>query len=247
MSIKPPDYTKLVETTFLKERPTDYKGNEITVFTKILCIGDSLTDGAFNESGSSRLIMRNRAYPAKLQALTGIDVTNMGYAGYTSVQWYAAYQNEDLSGHDACIIQLGVNDALNSVPTSDTATAFQNIITKVKTDNKGIKIFVATILPANSYMTTTMRTMSETIRTIVSNLNDDDVYLVDLWVYGHTDDYLAYDAGHLSALGYLKLAEDYKAYISWIVYNNINDFRYVQFIGTNYTYSGDTEVRAITY
>lgn len=247
MSMKPQPYADEIKTRFVEGRPTDYKGNEITLFTKILCVGDSLTDGAFNESGGSRLIIRNRAYPAKLQALTGIDCTNMGYAGYTSVQWYDAYQSEDLSGHDACIIQLGVNDALKGTTTADTTAAFNNIINKVKAENNGIKIFVATIPPANGYMTATMRAMSETIRQIVAGIADANVYLVDLWAYGHTDDYLAYDAGHLSALGYLRLAEDYKAYIGYIIKNNINEFRYAQFIGTNYTYNGDNTTRYISY
>jgi lysophospholipase L1-like esterase len=247
MAEKPADYAERIITESVKEKPTDYKGDDITLFTKILCIGDSLTDGFFNESGRSRLVMRKRSYPTKLQALTGVECTNMGYAGYTSVQWYDAYQNEDLSGYDACIIQLGVNDALTNVSTADTTAAFQNIINKVKTENSGIKIFVATIPPANGYMTTTMRTMSNTIKTIVSDLNDDNVYLVDLWNYGHTDDLLAFDAGHLSAYGYLQLALDYKAYISYIIRNNPNDFRYVQFIGTEYIYNGDTYTREITY
>lgn len=247
MAEKPADSAYEVKVKYINEKPTDYKGNEINVFNKILCIGDSLTDGFFNESEGSRLIIRSRSYPAKLQALTGIDCTNMGYAGYTSVQWYEAYQSEDLSGHDACIIQLGVNDQLFNVSESDMDTALSNIITKVKTENKGIKIFVATIVPANGYMTTGMRSRSEMIRGFVEDLNDDNVYLIDLWTYGKTDDYLAYDAGHLSALGYLRLAEDYKAYIGWIIHNNINDFRYVQFIGTDYTYSGDTGARQIEY
>jgi lysophospholipase L1-like esterase len=247
MSVKPSDYTEKVKTTFIDDMPTEYEGSEISIFTKILCIGDSLTEGFFNESGGSRLIMSDRAYPAKLQALTGIECTNYGYAGYNSVEWYEAYQNEDLSGYDACIIQLGVNDALDSISSSDMGTAFQNIITKVKSENNGIKIFVATITPANAYMTTTMRTYSEYIRTIVENLNDSDVYLVDLWTYGHTDDSMAYDAGHLSAYGYYVLAKDYKSYISHIIRSNPMDFRYVQFIGTSYTYSGDQTARSIAY
>ena len=247
MTTKPQQYSNKIKTKFIEKRPTDYKGNEISVFTKILCIGDSLTDGFFNESNGSRLIMRNRAYPAKLQALTGIECTNMGYAGYTSAQWYNAYQNEDLSGHDACIIQLGVNDQLQNVSEADMDTSLTSIVNKVKADNNGIKIFVATVLPANGYMTADMRTRSQMIRDFVSNLNDVNVYLVDLWTYGHTDDYLAYDAGHLSALGYLRLAEDYKAYISSIISNNKNDFRYVQFIGTNYTYTGMSYMRDISY
>ena len=247
MATKPADYAEKIKTEFVTKKPTFYDGNEISVFTKILCIGDSLTDGAFNESGGSRLIMRNRAFPAKLQALTGVECTNLGYAGYTAAQWYEAYENEDVSGHDACIIQLGVNDALNNVSEADMDAALTSIVTKVKNENNGIKIFIATIIAANGYMTATMRTRSQMIRDFVSSLNDSNVYLVDLWTYGRTDDYLAYDAGHLSALGYLRLAEDYKAYISYIIHNNPNDFRYVQFIGTNYTYSADSSTRGITY
>lgn len=247
MAEKPANYAEKVVTEFIAEKPTDYTGDDISVFTKILCIGDSLTDGFFNETNGSRLIMRNRSYPTKLQALTGVECTNLGYAGYTSVQWYDAYQNEDISGYDACIIQLGVNDALKGASTSDTQTAFNNIVAKVKAENNGIKIFVATIPPANGYMTTTMRAMSATIRNIVEALDDDNVYLVDLWNYGHTDDLLAFDSGHLSAYGYLQLAMDYKAYISYIIRNNPNDFRYVQFIGTEYTFNGDAQTRQIKY
>ena len=247
MAEKPPTYADQIQTKFISERPTDYNGEDIGIFTKILCIGDSLTDGFFNESGGSRLIMRKRSYPAKLQELTGVECTNMGYAGYTSAQWYAEYAGADLSGHDACIIQLGVNDALTNVSESDMDAALINIINKVKNENRGIKIFVATIIPANGYMLTSMRTRSQMIRDFVGALSDSDVYLVDLWKYGHTDDFLAYDAGHLSAYGYWQLAKDYKAYISYIVHNNPNDFRYVQFIGTNYSFAGDNSTRQITY
>ena len=247
MSEKPVDYALKVNTEFIGERPTDYKGDDINIFNKILCIGDSLTDGFFNERGGSRLIIRSRSYPTKLQQLTGIECVNYGYAGYTSQQWYNAFQNDDLSGYDACIIQLGVNDELNSVSEVDMDSALTSIINKIKTENSGIKIFVATILPANGYMTTGMRSRSQMIRDFVDDLNDNNVYLVDLWAYGHTDDLLAFDAGHLSAYGYLQLAIDYKAYIGYIIRNNPNDFRYVQFIGTNYTYSGNTMTRQITY
>lgn len=249
MASKPQDYSEAINmrSQFVSDNPAEYTGNEISVFTKILCIGDSLTEGFFNENNGSRLVMKKRAYPAKLQALTGVECTNLGESGMTSAQWYTAHGSDDLSGYDACIIQLGVNDQLQNVSESDMDTALTSIITKIKTDNNNIKVFVATVIPANGYMTAAMRTRSQMIRDFVANLNDANVYIVDLWTYGHTDDYLAYDAGHLSALGYLRLAEDYKAYISYIIRHNINAFRYVQFIGTNYAYSGMTYIRDIEY
>lgn len=247
MAEMPKAYNEEVKTEFIPERPTEYKGNEISVFNKILCIGDSLTDGFFNESGDSRLVIRKYSYPSILNKITGVECNNKGYSGYTSAQWYAAFQNEDLSGHDCCIIQLGVNDELKNVSETDMDSALNSIITKIKNENTGIKVFVATIIPANGYMTTRMRSRSKMIKDFVENLNDDDVMLVDLWTYGHTDDIIAYDAGHLSAIGYAKLAEDYKSYISYIIKTNSDNFRYVQFIGTNYTYSGDEQMRQITY
>lgn len=247
MAAQPPVYSEKVITETLPENPCDYKGDDILVFNKILCIGDSLTDGFFNESGGSRLVIRSRSYPAKLQTLTGIDCSNYGYSGYTAQEWYDEYQDADLSGHDACIIQLGINDALNNVSEADMDAALTSIISKVKTENKKIKIFVSTIIPANGYMLDSMVTRSQMIRDFVEDLNDADVYLIDLWNYSRVGDYLGYDAGHLSALGYARLAIDYKAYISYIIKTNPNDFRYVQFIGTDYTYNGATETREITY
>jgi lysophospholipase L1-like esterase len=247
MGTKPPTGADRLVMTTAPENPASYTRNEIAVFNKILCIGDSLTEGFFNESGGSRLVMKNRSFPAKLQTLTGIECTNLGESGLTSAQWYTAHSSDDLSGHDACIIQLGVNDQLQSVSESDMDSALTSIINKVESDNTGIKIFVATIIPANGYMTTAMRTRSQMIRDFVAGLNDNNVYLLDMWTYGHTDDLLAYDAGHLSALGYLRLAEDYKSYISYVIHNNPDDFRYVQFIGTEYEYDGETYVRTITY
>lgn len=246
MAVKPPVYADMIVGDTI-ERPTDYAGNEISVFNKILCVGDSLTDGFFNENNGSRLVMRNRAFPAKLQALTGVECVNMGESGMTTAQWFTTHGNDDLSGYDACIIQLGVNDQLQGVSEADMDAALTSIISKLKSDNAGIKVFVATIVPGNGYMTVAMRTRSEMIRTYVNGLSDADVYLVDLWTYGHTDDLLAYDAGHLSALGYLRLAEDYRAYISYIIRHSPDDFRYVQFIGTSYSYNGDTQTRTITY
>lgn len=68
----------------------------------------------------------------------------------------------------------------------------------------------------------------------MAELNDSNVMLVDLALYGHTGEDIAYNNGHLTALGYFKLAEDYKAYISWLIKTNPEDFRTVQFIGTTH-------------
>ena len=224
------------------ENPCDFGGDEISLFHKGICVGDSLTQGVcnYNEGGQSvaNVAFPNYSYPTFLKKLTGCEITNKGSAGMTTAQWYTANANYDTSGHDFAIIQLGVNDAIyNSGWSQEEATALQNIITKLKAENNKIKIFVATIIPAVSYSGTNYDDVSAHLRTFVQNLADSDVILLDIAVYGHTKEELAYNAGHLSGYGYFTLAKDYKAYISWYISTHKMEFRQVQFIGTEHSYN----------
>lgn len=223
------------------DNPCNYDGKDFTIFNKCLCVGDSLTQGVCNytEGGQSiaNVAFPNYAYPKFLQKISGVEVTNKGSAGKTSAQWYAAFQNEAMAGYDVAIIQLGVNDALyNGGWTSESETAFTNIINKLKNENNNIVIFVSTIMPAISYTGTAIDDVSNGIRELVQSLQDENVILLDMAIYGHTGETLAYNAGHLTAYGYLRLALDYYAYIGWYINNNKYDFRFVQFIGTNHVY-----------
>lgn len=225
----------------VKVNPTEYDGDDICVFTKGICIGDSLTQGTMNyyEDGSIAhyVNVEKYSYPTILSRLTGIEITNKGRSGATSAAWYQAEATSDLSGHDFAIIQLGVNDTYKSGGfTEESSTAFSNIINKLKAENKNIKIFVATIMPAISYNGADIDATSQGIRDFVNSLADPDVVLLDMAVYGHTKDSTAFNCGHLSAYGYWRLAKDYKAYISWYMSKNRDSFREVQFIGTDYVY-----------
>ena len=216
--------------------PTDYTKGDIGIFTKCLCVGDSLTSGVFNRIDGYATLPKY-SYPAKLKTISGIDTTNLGNGGMSSKQWYEAHINDDLSGHDFAIIQLGVNDALqNGGWTDESVTAFTNIINKIKAQNNKIKIFVATIIPATSYSGSAYDSVSEGIRNLVAGLADTDVICLDMAIYGHTNTSSAYNCGHLSAYGYWRLAKDYYNYISWYIANHQSEFREVQFIGTDYTY-----------
>lgn len=220
----------------------NYDGNEISMFRKGLCIGDSLTQGTLNyyEDGSTAHYTSREGinYPTYLNKLTGVDITNMGNAGYTSVDWWNIHQNDDLSGYDFAIIQLGVNDTGHYGGwNSATETAFTNIINKLKTQNSKIKIFVANIIPAISYSDADYLAMSQAISGFVTGLSDEQVILLDMQTHGHTRDSEAYNCGHLSAYGYWRLAQDYKNYIGYYISTHKMQFREVQFIGTNYYYS----------
>lgn len=219
--------------------PCDYNGTEISLFKKILCVGDSLTQGVCNYVYQGTTVINvafpDYAYPTYLKKLTGCDVTNAGMAGATISDWYDSKSATDYSGHDAAIIQLGVNDALGDGWTQEAETALGNIITKLKTENTGIKIFVATIIPAFAYSGDAFDAVSAGLRAFVEELADTDVILLDMAIYGHTADKTAYNNGHLTAIGYLRLASDYKAYISNIIALHTMDFRFVHLIGTNYS------------
>lgn len=233
-----------IESADVVTNPCDYEGDEVCVFNKCLCIGDSLTAGAFNyyEDGSiyHNLEDAKYAYPKFLSKMTGVQVTNLGRGGRTSDQWYDLYASTDLSGYDVAIIQLGVNDCVQYTTFGNTSkTAFANIITKLKAENKNIKIFVANIIPATSYSSSAFKTFSNDMLAWLNTnyASDANVIPLDMQQYGHTLDSPAYNLGHLSAIGYRRLAQDYKSYISYVIANHLSDFSEVQFIGTDYHYA----------
>lgn len=249
-----------------EETPVEYDGNEIQVFSRCLCIGDSITEGVFNYSGGQTVI-KKYSYPRVLKRITGIDVVNAGVGGLTAKTWYEASINSDTqygtwvngewvwhmspetaegdvvskfldySGFDFSIIHLGINDIymMGEATLDETITTFEtniyNIINKLKTSNTGIKIFLCTIIPSYAYPgNTDYEAMNEKIREIANST--DDVFLVDLNLYSKCAANTPYSNIHLTAIGYHKMATEIKALISYVIKNNLEKFKTVQFIGT---------------
>jgi lysophospholipase L1-like esterase len=220
------------------ENPCFYnESKECAVFKKILCIGDSLTEGRFehNDGGTNvEYTDAGYSYPSFLKYLTGRDITNAGDAGETTKTWWKIHQNDNLAGHDACIIALGRNDyVVGSETTSAERIQYMtNIVNKVKADNPQIKIFISTMI--NYYTGTGADAVNADMRTIASTLAD--CYLIDISTYGKmrmgVDNY-----SHCTAVGYQKLAGYYFNYISWIIKNNQSNFKNIQFIGTTNSYT----------
>lgn len=224
----------------------DFEGQDISVFNKGICIGDSLTKGVMNYKDGDvdkYVSFEKYSYPAYLAKLTGIEIDNKGISGTTSFEWYNEMKDEDLSGYDFAIVQMGVNDTIRNNAnygtewSAESQQGFTDIINKLKNENKGIKIFVATIIPADSYSSEKYIAICQQIRDFVAELNDANVILLDMQIYGHTKDALAYNCGHLSAYGYWRLAKDYQGIISYYINTHKMEFREVQFIGTDYSYS----------
>lgn len=222
--------------------PCDYSGKEISMFKKILCIGDSITAGALNgdtPGGESVLTgIRGYDYPTQMAKMTGCEITNLGVGGATIEAWWTGHQNDDLSGHDLCIIMLGINNALQSREwTASAETAMTNIINKVKSDNAGISIVVCTPMISKNYTEYQLRLVAQGIRNLISGMNDPSVKLLDIASYGHTRDYVSYSCGHLSAYGYWRLANDIINGIGYVINKSKTDYRFVQFAGTQYTWN----------
>lgn len=74
--------------------PTKYNGNEISMFSRGICIGDSVTEGSFDNSENGAIVKRF-SYPAILSRITNVEIVNAGIAGLTSKTWYEASLNSD--------------------------------------------------------------------------------------------------------------------------------------------------------
>lgn len=251
--------------------PIEYTGNEVQVFNRGLCIGDSITHGSYNYAGgpAGGIVIRKYSYPTIFNRMTGIEVVNAGIGGATSKTWYEASLDGDTSGgrwfngewewntspepedgvivtqaldyskFDFAIIHMGINDIGMRGETSieDTVVTYEtymnNIIAKLKEENQGIKIFIATIIPCyanpGDYA---FEVLNEKIRAIVEKT--DNAYLIDLNLYSECKSDTAYENQHLTAIGYHKLASELAAYISYIIKTNLTDFKEIQFIGTEY-------------
>jgi hypothetical protein len=60
--------------------------------------------------------------------------------------------------------------------------------------------------------------------------NTENVFLVDLNKYSELAARSEYSVSHPTALGYHKMANEIKAYISYIIGNNLSKFTDIQFI-----------------
>lgn len=223
--------------------PCDYSGMDVCTFRKGICIGDSITGGGFNYSSGTNPWRDGNiySYPSQFSKMTGVEMTNEGHSGLTSVQWWATYgtggeHEVDFSGHDFAIIHLGINDVSYAVDIEDTETAYQNIIDALKAANEGIKIFVCTIIPA--YADAENLTPYAAVNALVKSFaSQENVYCCDLTTYGHEYTVSQYTAGHLTAYGYWRMAKDLIGYIGYIMQSIPDEFRFIQFIGTDMEYT----------
>ena len=206
------------------------------------------------------------SYPQQLKRITGANVLNYGISGSTakpsdnSRSWLKqATAKGWLTSDDKSvgyIIALGVNDLIlydefsGDVTTDINSTDYtQNaktsvggyaaIIQKIKSLQPDAKIFCVTL--PNDRGTAEIRTATNEKIKAIANLFD--CYVIDLqneWFSEEEkDDFCAKyrNGGHWNAMGYNQLAKAYVTYIDYIISYNFDDFRNIQFVGTEMQYN----------
>lgn len=216
----------------------DYGGMEIKMVGKILCIGDSYTEGGFDrKEGDTTYYFSDTelSYPSNLERITGCNVTNKGDGGKTCETWWNAHANDDLSGHKICIIQIGINDTNKQEDgwNSISDVNLTNIVNKVRSENNGIPIFIATLPNEWAYGTSAYTVTNERIRSIANTLG---LFVIDFekengFVFAR--DILG---GHPTSFGTWEITREWANAISAYLSDNKALFTKLQYVGTDYSY-----------
>lgn len=107
--------------------------------TRVLCLGDSLTEG-FGLS-------KDEAWPSQLQELikakngNSVQLINAGVSGSTSASALSRFRWHLRAKPQILILALGANDGLRGVPVSETQKNLDAVLSLAK--EKGIKVLLA--------------------------------------------------------------------------------------------------------
>ena len=238
----------------------------ITMFKRIVHIGDSFTLGVFNttQPDTSGTYVEGYNRPDMMSRMCGNENVNLGFSGAcvseeNSSNWWRflnlsetklAQWNET---GDCYIIALGTNDILKvgsfsgnvdaDINMSDYAQnaitsvgSYAKIIQMIREKTPKAKIFCVTI-PQSRNTASTRSVANTKIKEIASLFG---CYVIDLETYAEKegDEFstIYKNSSHNNALGYNLRARQYIAYIDWIIEHNLEDFQNVQFIGTDYDF-----------
>jgi hypothetical protein len=143
----------------------------------------------------------------------------------------------------AYFIALGHNDYNNEIPVgtiddcksdyrTNPNTYYGNydwIINEIKRIQPDAKIFLINMKNNSTY-----GNYNAAINALAVKYSEDNVYLLDMSQYAPPIANWEYTKGHGNTMGYLNYSYQISSYVDWIIRNNKNDFKYVQFIGTEY-------------
>lgn len=114
---------------------------------KIVCLGDSLTEGDYGIYGKSGIAnVQEKGYPYFLQKSTGAQVLNFGRCGYTATMYLAYYRSGavDLQGADIVVIMLGSNGGMDPDRETQENLNFVELIGCCRKDAPDAQIVLCT-------------------------------------------------------------------------------------------------------
>lgn len=213
-------YVKISEKGITSKGYYDIDGNDILkninnnssddyilkMFSKCICIGDSITAGWRKESGD----LKQYSYPETLRKMTGWDiVTNAASGGQTAAGWmsnsnYGGASSTDFSIYDIAIIFLGQN------PETEESyrTNMQSIIDLLKSANPLMNIFMLKRSNSSKWNYTQEIADSNNIPCFYIYGNDASIDLSQKKYHKtFADNPESYDTVHFNTLGYNALGK----------------------------------------
>lgn len=114
---------------------------------KIICLGDSLTEGDYGVFGKRGIAnVHERNYPYFLGKLLNAQVINYGKCGYTSSDYLKFYKdgNVDVSDADVIIVMIGTNGGMDDEEYTQGDRDFDELIELVKKASQNSRLFICT-------------------------------------------------------------------------------------------------------
>lgn len=217
-------------------------------------MGDSLSSGAMTYKGAgeeSRQINVNMYEYSWIQYMArycGSTAYNFSVSGMGTDNFFGSeYYDLMMDGEHLCqayFIALGHNDYNRSVPIgaledidlenweNNAKTYMGNyarIISSIKSIQPTAKIFPILMKNERYYSE-----YNDAIRSVSSLF--DNVYLLEMDVYAVERKSWETTLGYGNAMGYLNYSYQVSSYVDWYIRHYPDDFKYVQFIGTEYEY-----------
>lgn len=237
-------------------------GGYTAIFRTIGCIGDSLSSGeheSLDEEGNKGYHdYYEYSWGQFIARACGLKAYNFSVGGLTAKEFQRlARYMKCFTPEKACqayIIALGVNDlkdvnfhysgGFGTMPDfenkEDTLIgAYVRIIQQIKDLQPKARVFVVTP-PVRNYDDVERMEREEKFADFLRSLPQyfEFLYVIDLRKYDQVYDkefFAKYNlGGHMSAIGYKRMANVISTYIDWIIRNNYDDFKQVGFIGTKF-------------
>ena len=245
-------YTDIAPNGELPLQSIIHDGGMAKIFRTIGVVGDSLSSGAMtynvagDESRQKNIDMYEYSWIQYMARYCGSTAYNFSVSGMGTDTFFGSSRYELLTdGEHLCqayFIALGHNDWNRSVPigapedmdvehwqeNADTFIGnYAKIISTIKSIQPDAKIFPILMKREQKYAD-----YNEAIRYVASRF--DNIYLLEMDKFAEERQGWEDTLGHGNTMGYLNYSYQISSYVDWIIRHNPDEFKYVQFIGTEY-------------